>query len=122
MPEDLTLPELERELQRMEEELYIPEEIAFPEAKRKLPRVRIGKDTYYYDKEAGTIRKIGTKEVKKLTPQEKSNLDWYIDTAKKLHEELIKVGRIRRGIATRVERAFVTEQKARARPKLETVI
>lgn len=119
---------VERELKGFEFELYREPEITELEYEKigfvKLPVVTIGGKRYIYDRYRKMLIEKYSKKEHKLTDSQIRDIDWFIDTLKKVKEESKKIKDISSEIRKRSERleAVQSEQLRKARRRLEDVI
>jgi hypothetical protein len=116
--------DISRELKRLEEELYKgEEEIDVSEIKvgrRVLPRIKIGDEVFTFDRENQILRNIKTRIETKLSKDNVENVDFLMETIKKVKERINDMGRINRSISSRLARFAMEEdvELTKARQKL----
>jgi hypothetical protein len=120
MAEEEILKRLRELGKRLEEE-----EIELPALKRRLPKFKIGEETFTFDREKHLLRNTVTKEITELSAKDVENFDFLLKNIDQVHKDIDDIRNITGKIARRADRFISTEraQETRAKKELsETVL
>lgn len=105
---------LQRELKRLQEELYREEEAidvsTIKVGRRILPKITLGDEVFTFDRENKLLRNVKTRRETALSDENVQQVDWLMETITKVKQRLREMGEINRNIGSRLARFASNEE------------